>query len=317
MKESIFNFVKSKKIYFIVALVLMILLILLVLFITNRKEKNNIGNLINNGFVTKTGNWIYYAKEDGIYKIKSDNTKKISERKSLYLNIEGKYLYFIEEENNSKFNLVKMKTNGKNKQILVENIDDKMILVKNGIIYYSQNKNLFKIKTNGKDRKKISEQDILTYQIKDNTIYYVYTDGKDYLLTKMKLDGTNVNVLETQCNLNFYVKGNKIYYIKEEYNTSKYEYDYTLCSMKINGKNKKELTKIPNTQKQINISDEGIYYLTTENYENYEIYKMKYNGEKSTKIVETSINSKINVIDKIVYYTELNDSEIVIKSITN
>lgn len=313
-KGNIIKFMKENKIYFIIALTIVIILLVLAIVIFGKKEKNYVGNLINNGFVTRKGKWVYYTEEDGIYKENTKETKKISEDIAKYLNIEGKYLYFLEKSDEDKFNLVKMKINGKDKQTIVENIDDKMIMVDNGIIYYSQNDDLYKIKVNGKDRKKISSQNILSYQIKDNEIYYIYTEGKEYLLAKMNTDGTNSKDLETQCDINFYVKGNKIYYIKEEYNIEKYEYDYTLCSIQTNGKNKKEIVEISNKQKQINMAEDGIYYLTTENYEKYEIFKMKYNGENIVKVAETSINSKINIINKIVYYIDKQDDKFVIKN---
>lgn len=313
-KENICNYIKEKKMYFIIALTIAIILLVLAIVMFGKKEENYVGNLINNGFVVQKGKWKYYAKEDGIYKENTKETKKISEDIAKYLNIEGKYLYFLEKSDEDKFNLVKMKINGKDKQTIVENIDDKMIMVENGIIYYSQNENLFRIKVTGKDRKKILEQNVLSYQVKNNQIYYVYTDGREYILAKMNLDGTNSKDLETQCDINFYVKHNKIYYIKAEYNIEKYEYDYTLCSIQTNGKNKKEIAEISNTQKQINMAEDGIYYLTTEDYEKYEIFKIKYNGENISKIAETSMNSKMNIINKVVYYIDKQDDKLVIKN---
>ena len=307
MKDCFLKFLKEKRIYCIIAsiAVLMIFAISSIFIIMNKDSNNYSGNLMNNGFAVNLGNWTYYIKQDGIYKVNSNGTKieKVLESNVFYLNSDGNYLYFV-ESNDEKYNLVKMKKNGKDKEIIIEDIDEKMITVTDGWIYYSQDDNFYKIKTNGKDRIKLLNKDVVAYQIDGNNIYYAYKDGIDCIIAKIKTNGTEIIELESNCNPNFYVDGNKIYYIKEEYNSEKYEYEYTLCEMKESGE-KKEITKLPNTIKQINMSEDGIYYLTTENYEKYELYKMDYSGKNNDKIEDTRLNTKINIIGKDVYYMDL------------
>jgi len=315
LKDSIFNFIKERKVYCISgAAILLVLLTIILIVIFAPKDVNNFsGNLINDGFALKLGNKIYYLKQDGIYKTNSDGSKKerVFEGTALYLNSDGKYLYFA-EYTNGKYNLAKMKNNGKDKQIMLEDIDDKMITVEGNWIYYMQNDVFYKIKTNGKDRIKILSKDIETYQIDGDDIYFTYRNNVDCIIAKMKTNGTEIMELEIDCNSNFYVKGNKLYYIKEIYNSEKYEYEYSLCVMKKNGE-KKEIIKLPNTIKQINMAEDGIYYLVTEDYERYDLYKMDYNGKNNNKTVQTGFNTKINVINKDVYYMDLiNDTDTVL-----
>jgi len=182
-----------------------------------------------------------------------------------------------------------------------------MITVEDKWIYYMQDDVFYKIKTNGKDKMKILSKDIETYQIDGDDIYFTYRNNVDCIIAKIKTNGTEIMELENDCNSNFYVKGNKLYYIKEVYNSEKYEYEYTLCQMKVNGEKKQEIIKLPNTIKQINMLDDGIYYLTTEDYTKYELYKMDYKGKNINKITETGFNTKINVINKDVYYMDLTD----------
>lgn len=308
LKDSIFNFIKEKRMYCIVgaaSLVVLLTIILIVIFAP--KNVNNFsGNLINDGFALEVGNKVYYLKQDGIYKTNSDGSKKerVFEGTVLYLNSDGKYLYFVEYIY-GQYDLVKIKNNGKDKHTMIENIDDKMITVEDNWIYYMQNDVFYKIKTNGKDRIKILSKDIETYQVDGDDIYFTYRNNVDCVISKMKINGTDIMELEIDCNSNFYVKGNKLYYIKEVYNAEKYEYEYTLCQMKVNGKKKQEIIKLPNAIKQINMLDDGIYYLTTEDYEKYELYKMDYKGKNIDKITETGFNTKINVINKEIYYMDL------------
>lgn len=307
MKDYFLSIFKEKKSYCIIGVIalLVILAIMIVVILMPKNVENFSGNLINNGFALKLGNKIYCLKQDGIYKTNSegDEAQRIFEGSALYLNLDGKFIYFI-EKSNEQYNLVKMKTNSKNKQIVIENIDGKMISVKENWIYFLQDDDFYKIKTNGKDKIKLLDKEVENYQINGNNIYYACKDGVDCIIAKMKIDGTEIVNLDTDCNPNFYVSGNKIYYIKEEYNSEKYEYEYTLCEMKENG-NKKEITKLPNTIKQINMAKDKMYYLTTEDYEKYELYEMDYKGNNKRMLAETSLNTKINVIGKDVYYMDL------------
>lgn len=307
MKDYFLNIFKEKKSYFIIgAIAILFILATILIFIFMSKNVNNFsGNLMNGGFAVKIGDYTYYLKQDGIYNVNSKGNKieSVLQTTASYLNSAGKFIYFI-ENNNEGYNLIKMKKSGKDKEIIIEDIDDKMITVTDGWIYYSQDDNFYKIKTNGKDRIKLLNKDVVAYQIDGNNIYYAYKDGIDCIIAKIKTNGTEIIELESNCNPNFYANGNKIYYIKEEYNSEKYEYEYILCEMKESGE-KKEITKLPNTMKQINMSEDGIYYLTTEDYEKYELYKMDYSGKNNNKIVETSLNTKINIIDKDVYYMDL------------
>jgi len=316
-KEFIFKFIKEKRIYCIIGAiaVFIILAVSSIFIIVNKNVDNFSGNLFNKGFAVSLGKWTYYIKDDGIYKVNSNgsNIQQVLSSKASYLNVEKKNLYFIEyNENDAIYNLVRVNKKGEDKQTIINNVDNKMITLLDGWIYYLQDDIFYKIRTNGKDKIKLLDENIETYQIKGNEIFYTYKSGISYLMAKMKANGKNILELEMDCNSNFYVNDNTIYYIKEKYSTEKYQYEYTLCKMKTNGEDKKELVKLPDTAKQINMNEDGIYYLTTDDFVLYKLWKMDYKSENPVEITNTYFNTKINVIRNHIYYTDaVSDEETV------
>ena len=99
--DNILKFVKEKRNYCIIGAIaiLVILAIISIFVIINKDDGNYSGNLINNGFAVNSGKWTYYIKQDGIYKVNSngDKIEKILNGTMSYLNLDGKYLYFVSD----------------------------------------------------------------------------------------------------------------------------------------------------------------------------------------------------------------------------
>ena len=57
-----------------------------------------------------------------------------------------------------------MKTNGKKKEVLAQDVDASQVIAMEKWVYYFKNSNLYRVRTNGTDREKISDRKISYYQ---------------------------------------------------------------------------------------------------------------------------------------------------------
>lgn len=219
------------------------------------------------------------------------------------MNKSGKYIYYIDTR---EHNIVKIKDNGKGKEVIVEDVDNAAMTVVDNWIYYFDNSCLYRIKTNGENKKIISKKSIDSYQIEGNWIYYSYINDGKYVIAKMKADGEDITKIDLQAGKTFLVKGNNIYYICENNDTGNYE----LYKMKTNGKNKKKIADITGSINEdiINFTEDAVYYAKRDENLNIAIYKMNLNGKSETKVVDIKgYITNINVHDNWIYYPDEND----------
>lgn len=318
LKNNIANLFKGKRNQIFIAtgiLVVILVIIAITCSINGEKTENISRDLANMGFVTKNGNHIYYlgydtGSIDGIYKMKLNATKieKVNGDYALYLNSDGKNIYYLDYENED---LVKVKNNGKDKEILTETLDFATVTLDKDYIYYMKNSNLYKIKTNGKNNEKILSKDIHSYEINDGWIYYTYYNDGAYTLAKIKTSGKDKTILSKDAGVNFFIKNENIYYIyKDESNESGVN-EYRLCKMKTDGSNQEILTTIENLDAEtLNTDGNKIYYARTDSDGMYSIYSMKLNGKDENKIVDINgYKTSINILDGYIYYQDKNESE--------
>ena len=71
-----------------------------------------------------------------------------------------------------------MKTNGKKKEVLAQDVDASQVIAMEKWVYYFKNSNLYRVRTNGTDREKISDRKISYYQIDGSKIYYIYSNNE-------------------------------------------------------------------------------------------------------------------------------------------
>lgn len=314
LKELIYSFYRRNKLNILLSMVSLafIMLVWFVVGIAIKQDQNIYGNLRNIGFSASNRNTTYYLEFDdqnikGIFKIKNDKKEKISDEGGLYLNIDSNRIYYLDELSKS---IISIKTNGEDKKIVLENVDLKQFTVKDGWIYYFENSNFYKIKTNGKNKTKLSEEDIINYQIEDNIIYYSYEKEEKIKIAKMKTNGKNIKIIDEEAGLQFFLVGNEIYYIKENYNYDNYEYNYELYKIKTNGNSKKSITKIEgqiNTD-TINADNNNLYYAKENKDKKLSIYTINLSGKDEIKIVDLkSYSTLINVHDSYIYYTDINE----------
>lgn len=330
MKEKIMNsfksvkkFITAKKSIFMKILALVIVIIAVIVIgscFKTSKYGNSAGNTNNMGLAAQDGNWIYYVEINNnvpisICKVKNNGkkTEKIIDGEMYELNIVDNYIYCIEHnENENRNDLIRIKTNGKNRQTLATDIDERQIVATDKWVYYFKSDILYRVKLNGTDREKVSDKEISYYQIDGNWIYYIYkTDNSQYYIAKMKLNGEKTERIakanENEEYETLYIKGGKIYYITSKANDN-YDYEYSLYKMNKDGNKVEKICKIDDNIQQINMQEKGIYYTTTENYANYKIKYIKYNGTDKKTIKEETGVIAINITKDWIFVTGLNEN---------
>lgn len=315
--ETINNIKKNKNIINILIVAIPLFIIIFLITIFGKENKNNFyWNLYNYGFVTKAKNEIYflgYSEQSakGIYKIdKNNKINKVFDKVVSYLNVENKYIYYVEKHKDEYKYLINQATlDGEFKKTVVKEIDYKPITVQDGWIYYFKKYNLYRIKTNGENVQELLKNRVYAYQIVGNKIYYTYRDEKNnYVLEKMDLNNNVKKVIYKNAGAYFHVKNNDIYYIMSKYNDKINKYDYTLYKIKTNGKDKEVIKKIKNEIYYININDTGVFYIKETNENKNAIYKLDFNGKEEKELVILKGNHNIiNIIEEYVYYIDTND----------
>ena len=303
----------------IIAVALIIIIIVLGIIITFGKTElgNTSGNLNNSGFSVEKGSWVYYlgfkdSNTDGIYKVKSNSDKKekVSSDYGLYLNKSGNFLYYL-DRTSGDYNISKMKTNGQDKETIIEDVDTGKISVIDNWIYYFKESKFYRAKTNGEDKQILSKKAIDNYEVIDNWIYYSYINDGKYIIAKMKNNGEDVTKIDDDSSKVFFINNNYIYYIYESYDENEFKYNYHLYNIKTNGKDKNKISDIDGNVQldNINFDKDKIYYAKTDDSGNLSIYSIKLNGKDETKIVDVQgYSTMINVNNGWIYYTDQDDN---------
>ena len=314
LKDRIISFMMTNKKTSIIIGIILIAIIAIIIFICNRNTKigNTNTNLNNLGFATKNNGWVYYlgfneGQSDGIYKLNENKNEKLIDDYALYLNKSDKNIYYIDSE----ANIVKMKTSGKDKKIIVEDVDLEKFIIIDDWIYYFDEAKLCKIKTNGKEKQIVLEKTIENYEIDGEWIYYTYKNNGKYIISKVKTNGEDNIKISEDAGATFFIKGNYIYYTYERYYEDNGEYKNELWKVKINGKNKKKIADL--SEKiyidSINFNENEIYYLEKDEEAKLAIYKINLKNKEETKVVEINgYVTYLNIIDNWIYYPDVDEN---------
>lgn len=318
IKNKIVQFIIANKRLSIIIAAILFVLILSIIILCNRTEIGNTsGNLSNSGFSVQKGSWVYYLglkdnNTDGIYKIKlnSDKKEKVSSDYGLYLNKSGNYIYYL-DRTEGNYDIVKMKTNGENKEVVIKDVDSAKITVIDNWIYYFKESKFYRAKTNGENKQILSKKAIDNYEVVGKWIYYSYINEGKYVIAKMKTNGENITKIDTDSSKVFFVDGSNIYYIYENYNEDEFKCNYEIYKVKVNGKDKRKVADIGEKVQSngINFYGDRIYYAKVDENDVLAIYSIKINGKDERKIVDIQgASTIINVHDGWVYYTDQNDN---------
>ena len=170
MKEKVMNFLKLAKQFIltnkslVMKMIAVIIVIIAIIVIASSLNGTKVGNAASNshnlGLAVQDGSWIYYVAVDddepvGIYKVKNNGkkTEKVADGYMYNLNIVDNYIYCLEyNEDEERNDLIKIKTNGKNKETLARDIDENQIMLVDKWVYYYKDNSLYRVKTSGTDR---------------------------------------------------------------------------------------------------------------------------------------------------------------------
>lgn len=314
----------KKKILSITAIVVAVIIVLIIIISiiasnVGGADKTS-GNLRNEGFAAGKGNTAYIsstvaynsnAKNKGLIEVSSKNTTKVLDEnefvKSINLYKGNLYYLAINKTSTGKYTrqVVKIKTNGEKKEVLVDNIEttsvgNDTLNVNDGWVYFlNADSKIEKVKISNKDKRQpVSDEEVSYFQISGKYIYYATKDDE---FKRMKKDGTSIEKLGNGIDT-FQVVSNDVYYISKANG----------YLMKLDLKENKESTVVEKKVQTFNIYEKTIYYaVNTGNGEGEQaLYKMNLNGKKNQKIVDlSSANIKICVVGKWIYYTDkLDDS---------
>lgn len=319
--QQIISANKSLSMKILAGVIVIIAILIIASCFKGTEYGNSTGNCQNAGLAAQDGSWIYYVAVDddepvGINRVKKNGkkTENIADGYMFCLSVVDNYIYCLEyDEDDDQGNVVKIKTNGKDKEILARDVSEAPIYVADNWVYYYKNYKLYRVKTDGTEREKISDKEITYFQIDGNWIYYIYENDDAEYIAKMKLNGEDSQRISKTDEDEYYgalqVKGGKVYYVSYEYDDD-YDRHCYLYQMNKNGEKSEKICKLESNIISINLQEDALYYAVTDDGD-YKIKSIKYNGtdEKTIYVSDEEIES-INVVkDWIVFLAEEDDDD--------
>lgn len=210
--------------------------------------------------------------------------------------LDGKWIYYIEFDDNEPASIYRVKKNGDKKEKVIEGYFE-YINVLDGYIYCLEKVedkneyNLVKMKTNGNKKETLAknvDRNVVTatrkkvFYYKDKNLYSIKTNGND----KEKISSKEIKYYQ--------VLGNKIYYLYENEN------DGYIAMMKTNGENNTRIGRVKDGEYlSLMVKGNKIYYISAEknddNQIEYKLHRMNKKGEKIETIY--TFNEKIETVN--------------------
>lgn len=264
---NIMEFVKKNAKIVIPVAIALIMLIIIALVLSNKGGSNGVGNTISNirnyGYSVSDGKWYYYVSPNDagtlteINKIKAngkDDTVLYSTAKTIVsLNEHGDYIYFIEVDTQTYFELE-------------DSLDNK----------------IFRIKKDGSSatpellNDNDFDNDCLEMYVVNNSIYYSGTDLKIY---KMGLDGQNRELVsDTKTGYLGITDKYILYNVKADI-----EEEYVTYIMDIDGKNQRPVLENKRLY-TVGIYDDYVYYTSLDR----KIYRIKIDSNQPELLYDVS-----------------------------
>lgn len=269
--------------------------------------------------INKIGNWVYYMKVDvnnstrDIVKTNGNkrivlvdnmssyekNTEHLLENYEL-LQVAGKYVYYI----NENLNITRMKTNGKEKEVIRDEIKVSDFQVYKDYIYINNIDGEF-IKVSLKDfedKTMLSNINANNFQVEGKYIYYIDKANK---LVRTNLDGEEEKVIVDKEIKSFNVVKNDVYYFAEYKAENAEEGAVGITNayaiFKLNVK-KNETTKVVETDasySNINVAGKWIYYndKIKDDYYYYTIYRVKTDGSEKEDLAGKVASAEVKEYD--------------------
>lgn len=254
-------------------------------------------NILNGGYVSKQGEWIYYrnfSKDNLLYKMKEDGSykTKLTNNIASYINIVDEWIYYISSDG-----IYKVRVDGTENKKIRDLMDDKK----------------YKINTEFNDISNYKNEFYDLY-FQGNNLYFIdYTrapmeDGYKMLIS-MDTEGKNEKVHETGANITGFIIDKDYIYFWGSFHVG------GLYKMKLDDSNKSTLTKLFITN--VNMLNNQ-YYFTVSDYENPAVNghifttKDEFLSESVLKI--SDYVTCLNVTNKKIYYTTIDEPKTIYKA---
>jgi hypothetical protein len=163
--------------------------------------------------------WIYFGNPDdnyNIYKAKTDGSnlmKLVDARLEGFGNL-GEWIYFIDtNSSDTKAKLARIKWDGSNKEVITEENVNSFCMNEDNIFYVYEN-NIYKIDLDGKLKTKIVsiDEDICHIKLYKDIIYFNDSKG----IYSITIDGKNLNSIVEGNFHKFYINNDEIYYYDDK-----------------------------------------------------------------------------------------------------
>jgi len=264
-------------------------------------------NANNFGMVTTQGNWVYFAGNDAIYRMRKDKseTQRICNVSAVSLNVVGEWLYFTDSGTTGGIHKIRIDGTG---QTQISNVTSYNVYVEGEWVYYTSKYlggQIYKMKTDGSSVTKITDDNCGDYIVKGQYVYYI--NASDNLVYKCGTDGKSKTIL---CpgfgGLYLALVGQKLVVAN----------NYKVLSVNLDGSGFTSSGQHNVQPSFLNGDDGWVYYLEhIFKYSKAESYfgRMKPDGSQKTKIYTYEFlnhaNTYLNVADGWIYFQNEHDND--------
>ena len=274
------------------------------------------GNIMNGGFITEDGGWLYYNKmEDdtmNLYKSRANGTNGsvIVKEAGAPISVSDDWIYYskfgVDSSDPEIGRLIRVKTNGKERTILTEE-KAYNVVIDQGFAYYTEIQGiavkLSRLDLKTKEKTILSEGTSFEFILKDDWIYYFDLSQGGRSLSRISTDGLTKEMLNEEDTKTFSIDGEILYYVIDEtpYTDGELAEGVTpvfmVYRMKIDGSGKSIVTEASTAS--FNVYKGWIYY---QDSVDGKIYRVKTDGTNKKMIREKSLLNIMIIGDWIYFY---------------
>ena len=226
--------------------------------------------------IEEQGKIDYQQGDNCIYRIRQDGTQRtrISEDPASSVIISNGWIYYY---NNDDSKIYKVGLDETQRSLVVDDVCGSFTVTEDSIYYESQNEGIFEVNINTLERKKICDDVSRGAAYSEGWIYY--SNGNDAgKLYKIKADGSSKAKLSDDYAIYINTAADWIYYVN-------FDDDSSLYKIKSNGSSRVQISDHKECA-DINIIDEYIYYVTWQEGEYGQLFRVKNDGTLRKKISE-------------------------------
>lgn len=254
-------------------------------------QGNTSNNISNGGLVSKQGDHIYYATNEGLYKMDAHgiNVVKLDSSKARHINVVGDWIYYGNFSRQG--NIYKIGIDGKNKTKLNNELSSFLYVVLDWIFYATED-GIFKMSAHSLETTQLTSGPVISMIVSGEWVYYgnFSDNGKIY---RVRIDGSDKQKINDLYSINLNIMGEWLYFIaaSDEYN---------LYKMRIDGTN---LIKMFNHANQlhecVNVTEDWIYFYDA--FDGGILYRTKHDGTQEHAIYYGQVFN-INICNDSIYF---------------